>query len=311
MSKLKNPIVLILIFLPLFLFFSCKNESKKEIVEIDFSKITVKKDQNSQKTSDSITVAISAMISPKETYIFYQHLLNYISEEMTIPITLKQRKTYQEINDLFRHKQLDLAFICSGAYIHAKNDMSVDLMVIPIVNNEPHYYAYIITRKDISINKFEDLYEHSFAFTDKLSNTGRLYPLFLIRQYNRNPNKFFSKIIYTNAHDKSIHAVNNGFVDGASVDSLIFNYIKKSNPEDIANIKIIKKSPPFGIPPIVVSKELDQKKRKKLEQIFLNMNQDKDGKLILEKLMIDRFDLVKDSLYDSIKRMNDLMTSIK
>lgn len=310
MLKFKKIFFLSLILFYFFVLNNCNYEDKNEIVEIDFSKITAKKDQNSQKKTASIRVAIAAMTSPTETYIFYHQLLNYISKKMTMPIILKQRKTYQEINDLLKYNELDLAFICSGAYINAKNDGSFDLLVIPIVNNEPHYYAYIIVRKDTSLNKFEDLFGHSFAFTDKLSNTGRLYPLFLIRQHNRNPNKYFSKIVYTNAHDKSIHAVNNGFVDGASVHSLIFNYIKKTNPEDVANIKIINKSPAFGIPPVVVSKVLDQRKRKKLEQLFLTMHQDKEGILIIKRLMIDRYELAEESLYDSIKRMSDLMTSI-
>ena len=304
MLKSKKIFILNLILLHFFLLYNCNNQEKEEILEVDFSETETSVKKAVDKKQSIINIAVSAMISPKETYIYYQKLLNYVSRKINTPIALKQRKTYQEINNLLKIGELDLAFICSGAYIKAKEDFDVELLVVPIVNKKPYYYAYIITHKNNPIHKFEDLHKRTFAFTDLLSNTGRLYPLYIISQLRQNPKNYFSKIIYTHAHDYSIHAVAKKIVDGASVDSLIFEYLRKKSPVDTSNVKIIKKSKPFGIPPIVVTRNLDPDIKNKLRQIFLNMDQDKEGKRILKKLLIDKFSIVQDNLYNSIRDMN-------
>jgi len=94
-----------------------------------------------------------------------------------------------------------------------------------------------------------------------------------------------------------------GIVDGASVDSLIFNFIKKHNPERVKNLKIIKKSVLFGIPPVVVPRNLDTDLKKKLQNLFLNIDKDSLGKSILNKISIDKFIKGKDSDYDNIRVM--------
>jgi len=303
MSK-KRIILYISIFITLITInlYKCSKSNQNEIVEIDFSKKEPYLNINNGNQKH-LNVAVSAMISPKETYKYYQELLNYISNKLDMPINLKQRKTYQEVNNLLKLGELDMAFICSGAYISALAENCIDLLVTPTVNNEPYYYAYIIVHKDSPFKEMSDLRGQSFAFTDILSNTGRLFPLYLLAKMGENPEQFFSKIIFTYAHDNSIHAVNKKIVAGASVDSLIFEYIKNTHPLQISNTRIIKKSPPFGIPPIVVQKNINPNTFLKLQNILIDMADNKDGKKILNKLMINRFIIPNRNIYNSLKEM--------
>jgi len=296
----------IIIYIPVIIIFmvlvSCKNNRDKEVVEIDFSK----KEQSgliSNGSQSTLTVAVSAMISPQETFRYYQQLLNYIAKKTGMTIHITQRKTYQEVNNLLKLEELDMAFICSGAYLETLEENYVDLLVVPQVNNESYYFAYIIVHKDSSFKDFKDLKDRRFAYTDILSNTGRLYPLYLIARLNENPRQFFSKTLFTYGHDNSIHAVSKKIVDGASVDSLIFNYIKKNRPQEVSDLKIIKKSQRFGIPPVVVKKSIDVKIKTKLQKILQDMANDPEGKKILNNLMIDKFISAKIFLYRSIMEM--------
>lgn len=251
-----------------------------------------------------LQVAISAMISPKETFSLYQNLLRYISKKLGRPIELKQRKTYGEINDLLKSNKLDFAFICSGAYVRAKKEFPIKLLAIPIVSGKPYYQAFIIVNKNSPIKKFSELRNKSFAFTDPLSNTGYNYPLTLLKDMGGTPGKFFSKTIFTYAHDYSIQAVARGIVDGASVDGLIFNYLKRFYPKRVAQVKIIKRSKVFGMPPFVYPPDTNKQLIAKIKQILLNMNKSKEGKKILSSLMIDKFIEPDVHLYDSIKISN-------
>ncbi|MCX8069037.1 MAG: PhnD/SsuA/transferrin family substrate-binding protein, partial [Thermodesulfovibrionales bacterium] len=69
------------------------------------------------------------------------------------------------------------------------------------------------------------------------------------------------------------------------------------------NVKVIAKSPPFGMPPFVVSPKLSQTDRKQLLKILLNMASDPEGKRILQKIGIDGFKLPNHADYTSAFRV--------
>ncbi len=285
-----------LIILILLLISSC-NE-KDNIKEIELFNNVQSKFLNNGSGSDSVLyVAISTMISPVETFNLYKDLIDYISAKLGVPIEFKQRKTYGEVNELLKEKKLDFAFICTGAYLDAKDKTPIELLVIPLVNGKSYYQAYVIVNSNTDIKKLEDLKDKSFAFTDPLSNTGYLYIINWLKSKNLNPRNFFSKTIFTNAHDYSIQAVRRHIVDGATVDGLVYEYLKNFQPEKLENIVVIHKSKYFGIPPFVVKKDLDENIKSKLREIMTHMHLDPEGKKILDKIMIDKFILGDESIY--------------
>lgn len=281
---------------------SCTNFEKKQ-VNVDFSDSTNRVIKTESDTISPIYVAIASITSPRETFIYYHDLIDFISKKIDRPIYIKEKKTYEEVNEMLASGKVSFAFICSGAYIDAKSKNIIKLLVAPIINHQTYYQAYIITSKNSGLNNFSDLKGHSFAFTDPLSNTGFMYPQKEIRSSEANANHFFSKTIFTYGHDISIQMVNKGIIDAASVHSLIYQYIAKKYPQRVDNIRIIKKSELFGMPPVVTPVKLNEKCYNKLQKIFLTMNQDSTGRKILEELEIERFVTVNDSIYDNVRKL--------
>ncbi len=252
---------------------------------------------------DGLKIAVSAMISPKETFKYYREILDYISVKMGMPVELIQRDTYAEVNNLVRDDNIHAAFVCTGAYIDGDREFGMELLVAPEAYGEPYYYSYIIVHKDSNATKFEDLRGKKFAFTDPISNTGKLSPTFMLAKMNETPESFFAEYIYTFSHDKSIEAVVKKLVDGASVDSLIWDYTNVTNPEFTSRTRLIQKSPPYGIPPVVVPGGLAPEIKETLRDVLLNMHLDKEGKSILDNVKIDRFIIIENSAYDYVREM--------
>ena len=69
------------------------------------------------------------------------------------------------------------------------------------------------------------------------------------------------------------------------------------------NTKIIKISPAYGIPPVVVRPGLERDLKERIQRILLDMHNHPEGRLILEKMQIDKFVEVDDSNYDSIREI--------
>ena len=287
---------LLTLLISLTLFFSCN--SNQDVKEINLQDDKTSVDSRQTSSQQKIYVAISTMISPVETFNLYKDLIDYISVKLGVPIEFKQRKTYAEVNELLNQNKLDFAFICTGAYLEARNKMPIEILVVPVVEGKPYYQAYVIVNDESNINSIDELQGKSFAFTDPLSNTGYDYIINILKDRRTNPEKFFSKTIFTYAHDYSIQAVKRKIVDGATVDGLVYEYLKHFQPEKVEGIKIINKSRDFGIPPFVVQKNLDPKLKLELKNIMLTMHQDSEGKKLLNKIMIDKFIEADDSLYN-------------
>jgi len=258
----------------------------------------------SADTRPTLNIAVGAMISPETTRAYYEDLLNLIAGKMNRRAEFAQRRTYAEVNEMVRKKEVDLAFVCAGPYTEGKKAFGMEMLVVPVANGKTVYYSYIIAGKSSSIRSLDDLRGKKFAFTDPQSNTGSLVPTYMLAKKGETPQSFFREVFYSNGHDNSIRAVADGQADGAAVDSLIWEFINRVNPELTGKTRVIAKSPPYGIPPVVVSAAIDGATKKRLKEIFLSLHEDKSAAPLLAKLQIDRFVEGNDAMYDSVREMS-------
>lgn len=283
------------------MFQGCARED--EVVKIDMVKRESTKAAQTGKDEKPLRIAIGGMITPREGYAYYRQFLKYMEKKLNLPIKLVDREDYAEINAMIKAGELDVAFVCGGPYVDGKSESSMELLAAPKAYGETVYYSYIIAPIDSPVEKFEDLRGKRFAFTDPMSNSGKLVPTYMLSKIGETPEKFFGEVSFTYAHDKSIAAAARKIVDGAAVDSLIWEYANRKDPKFSSKTKIILKSPPYGIPPVVARAGMDPLLKEKIQSIFLTAHNDPEGKEILDKMMIDEFVAIEDGAYDSIREM--------
>lgn len=263
------------------------------------------------KVEARVRIAVGGMITPKEGMAYYRDLLLYLQDKIGAKVEYVDREGYAEINEMLKRGKLEAAFVCSGPYVDGKKEFGLELLAAPQAYGETVYYSYIIVAKDSPITTFEGLRGKRFAFTDPLSNTGKLVPTYMLAKQQETPESFFKETIFTKSHDKSIKAVAQGIVDGAAVDSLIWEYLNATNPEFTARTRILQKSPPYAIPPVAVPSNLDPGLKSKLQEAFLNAHLDPKGRKILAKTKIDKFVVIDDKAYDSVREMKEWLAAQK
>jgi phosphonate transport system substrate-binding protein len=244
-----------------------------------------------------IVFAISPMASPASTLANYSDFIKYLSEKTDTKIILKQRKKYAEINSLLKSGKAQFALTCTGAYLSGRDEFGLEILAVPVIDGKTTYNSYIIVKKESTIEDFRQLQGKVFAFTDPLSLSGRLYPVYLLNTINAKQEEFFKKTFYTSSHEKSVESVAYGFADGASVDSLIFKDMKSSGHPAIEKVKIIKISPSYGIPPIVISPATQKTTKQIMLKALVKMSDDNEGIEILRKLQIEKFILPNPAIY--------------
>jgi phosphonate transport system substrate-binding protein len=259
--------------------------------------------RSGQQRENTLRVAVGGMITPKAGYGYYRQFLDYIGEQLNLHIEFVDRDNYAEINRLVKTGGVDVAFVCGGPYVEGHDEFGMELLAAPQASGGTVYYSYIIVRADSPLARFSELRGKIFAFTDPLSNTGALVPTYMLAKMKETPESFFRKLVYVQSHDRAIMAVAEGLVDGAAVDSLIWEYLNKTDPGFTSKTRVLEKSPPFGIPPVVTRRDLDPRIKMKLRDVFLNAHKDEKGGAILRGMMIERFVPIEDSAYDSIRQM--------
>ena len=243
-------------------------------------------------------VAIGAMISPERTLQFYGDLFQALATRLHRPLQLKQRRTYEEVDTLVIRGDVDIAWICTGAWPTLSREKAARLLAVPVVAGRTTYNALILAGPSSGeARTLSDLSGARFAFTDPISLTGCLYPKRRVEEAGNDPAAFFRASFFTSGHDRSIEAVRRGLAAGASVDSLVFDYLAKRFPEEVEGIRVLEKSPPFPIPPLVVPWGTTQTRLVEIRTALFDLARDEEGKQLLEVLHVDGFTIPDERAY--------------
>ena len=249
--------------------------------------------------------AVAAMLSPASTFDTYRTLLRHIAERLGMRHRFVQRRTYDEINRLLLRGELDLAFLCSGAYAALPPDAALELVAIPIVGGSPFYHSLVIVPEDSPHRLLPDLRGARFAFTDPLSNTGHLYPTYRLTQLGSTPEAFFGSTLFTGSHDRSIVAVFRRVVDAAAVDDLIYQRLVVPDSRYWGKLRVLERSPDFPIPPVVSPISVPAETRARIGELLLGLDETPDGRVLLTQLGIDRFERGRAADYGVLRRMRE------
>jgi phosphonate transport system substrate-binding protein len=152
-----------------------------------------------------------------------------------------------------------------------------------------------------------DLQDKVFAFTDPISLSGRVYPTYLVHQLGSTPEKFFDRTFFTYSHDEAIRAVASGVADGAAVDSLVYDFAITRDPSLSSQVRVIHRSPDFGIPPVVISPLARPQVKLELQSLLLNMSNDPQAAAALNSIGVESFILLEDDAYDGVRELLDVI----
>ncbi len=250
-----------------------------------------------------LRLAVAPVYSPQTSLDLYQNLAEYLGRQLHRSVELVQGKTYSEINDLIRAGGVTVAIVCTNAYLEGQEDFGLEALVVPQIHGETVYYSYLIVPADSAARSLADLRGTTFAFSDPLSNSGRLVPVYHLQEIGETPETFFRRTIFTYSHDNSVRAVMDKVVDGAAVDSLVYDFMAERDPAVQAQTRVITRWGPYGINPIVVPPSLEASLKERLRTLFLTMHQNGEGQAILSALGVDRFRPPDATSYESVRVM--------
>lgn len=258
-----------------------------------------------QNRLNNIRIGLTA-VTIKSSVVVNNRFSEYIGQKLGVPDSIVIATLYSNMSRMLKNDEVDIAYVCGAPYVLDHDSFGEELLAVPVPafsSGKPTYKSYVIVRKDSPYQSLKDLQGKRYAFSDPLSNSGKLVPTYLLAQKGYKIEDYFHSYIYTYSHSNSIEAVATGLVDGASVDGYIWKLHQRIDPTFSSKTKVIHQSQDFPFTPFVFRKSINFEIKEKIRSIFLEMHKDPEGKKILDKLFIERFVSLEDKDYNPIRDM--------
>ncbi|MFH2008770.1 MAG: PhnD/SsuA/transferrin family substrate-binding protein [bacterium] len=250
-----------------------------------------------------VRFVVAPVISPEEALYPYRALTDYLSQALERRTTLIPKGSHAEVSSMLRHSECEIALVSTYAYVEGHKDFGLQAIAMPVAEGKTDQYAYLVTPRGTPAKSLLDLRGKRFVSADVLSSTGWLYPIHWLLQRGEDHRHFFSEHLIAGSHDAALEALTNGTADGASVDSFVYHQMLTKKPSTAQRVRVISKSPPLGMPPIVVHPRLDPALKARITSALLTAHQHPAGRKALWRLGYDRFVRPIPGRYDSVRQM--------
>jgi len=127
----------------------------------------------------------------------YRPLARYLAAKLGREVQLKTVDTWEGLAKSLASGETDLALMGPWGYVLANHEAGAQAVATILYDGKPEYFAIFVTNPQSGINRIADLKGKSFAFGDKGSTSGYLIPLHYFQQQGIDPEKYFSKVLYT------------------------------------------------------------------------------------------------------------------
>lgn len=151
---------------------------------------------------------------------------------------------------LLRSGDVDLALVSVRQYLQLQREEAATLVVTPVIREQRVDVSVIVVAEDSEALDLDDLRGKKLVIADALAGEGFVH--WLLEEREQNADEFFLSVAEIGKQDQHLTMVSKGEADATSV--------RRSSlarwPQGV--FRIIETSPPYGMPPLVARKGLDE-----------------------------------------------------
>ncbi len=149
-----------------------------------------------------------------------QPLLVFLSRNLNRNVNFRVVSDYSDLEMGIAQKKIDLAWVTPPSAGSPQYGKMIPVCQ-PIPKGGTTYQGVIVVRRDQGIRTLADLRGRSFAFVDRQSKSGFVYPCRSFRQSGIDPVRDFSRVFFAGNHDRCLEGLSNGRFDGVAVTEMM------------------------------------------------------------------------------------------
>jgi len=180
---------------------------------------------------------------------------------------------YNGVIEALRSGHLDVAYLGPFSYVLGTTIAPIEAFATAETakSSRSYYRSLIIALKESGITKIDDLKGKTLAFVDPSSTSGHLFPKAGLIRAGIDPDKFFSRVLFTGSHDANALAVANKRVDAATIADRIYDAAVQKKLINPDLVQVVWQSDPIPESPTVWRKNLPDDLKAKIKSAFMNV----------------------------------------
>ena len=254
-------------------------------------------------SSSVVRVGVLPDMGEEELVQRYNPLLAYLSEKTGLDVRLVLPADYAELLNFFGAGEVDLALFGGLTYVQANTLYQAEPLVMRDVDTR--FISVFVVRHDDPAIEFTDLKDRVLAFGSDLSTSGHLMPRHFLRKNKQIiPEQFFSQIVYSGAHDKTVYMVREGKADIGAANAEIINGMLRDGRLQQKELRVVWETPPYPDYVWAVPRHLNEEFKTRLRDAYLQLDlSDEHHRQILAALGARSFLPAGNRMYQPLLRI--------
>ena len=227
--------------------------------------------------------------SPTELQRKFEPLGKYLEAQLGRPVRFTPVTDYAATVEGLAAGKLDLVWYGGFTFVQARRRTGT---AIPLVQREEdaHFHSKFIVPAASKARELKDLKGGTFAFGSVSSTSGHLMPRFFLLKAGLDPEKDFTRVAFSGAHDVTARWVEAGKVDAGVLNESIWQRLLDEKKIDPSKVRVLWTTPDYQDYNWTVRGDLDPKLIEKLRAAFLALDPaNPEHKKILDLQRAKRF----------------------
>jgi len=213
----------------------------------------------------------------------FKPFADYLAKKLGVKVEVFTASDYAGIVQALSADHIHLGRMGGAAYARGYIDSEGGIEPL-VMNVEPNggkgYHSVLIVKSDSPFKSLDDLKGKTLAWADPNSTSGYLVPNASLRDAGIDPQKYFSRTVFSGGHEQNVLGVLKGNFDSAFTwtspghQSGQFRIMIDRGLLDLKDIRIVWQSPLIANPLWAVPKSLPADMKKELTALFLNLAKD-------------------------------------
>lgn len=255
------------------------------------------------KTGQELIFGFNPFTTPQIIKENYAPILETIAKKVGRTAKVMIVSDYDSLGRSLLNGTIDVGWFSPFAYVATKSKGNITPIVTTVVNHNSSYHGYIIARADKAFKSLDSLQGKRFAFVDKQSASGYVYPRAMLLEQGKQPERFFSETVFLGSHNRVIEAVLDGTVDAGATYSEAMDEarVKGLMTQDLVILAQTESIPKDAI---AARPGFDEELLATIKKAFVDMtDKTAEKKLLMKKIGLNGFIETQDEVYDIIRRV--------
>jgi len=249
---------------------------------------------------------LTPYMAPEELKKNYRPIADFVGDRLGLSVELVMGKNYADLEQRIVEGSVDVAVVSPYSYVRAKKRAPGLLpFASHIARGSASYGAYIIVNEDSDIESLSELKGQSFAFVDRRSTSGWLFPAVRMLDEGIHPERDLEER-FVKTHNAVYDEVVEGRVEGgATYDGALRQ--GRDRRRDGRGVRVIAKAPRIPHEAYVLREGLPVEVADALGAALFEISTGtrKGRELLAPMLRINGFVQVEDSHYDVVREVEE------